>query len=97
MNTFIDLIDVTPATDNIVASVMAHREERNGWTRFQFREMPGLEIKCGMVLTCDTGRYTIISIKKIDEVYLQAVAKKVEPVYRGQTLHPLLGGSSALK
>jgi len=77
VNTFIDLVDVTPETDNIMASVTAHREETNGGTRFQFREMPGITVKCGMVLVCDTGRYTITSIEKTSGGHLHALAQKV--------------------
>jgi len=83
----------TTNNDNIVASVRAYREERHGsrkWANmaafttadalFKFRQIPGLEIKSGMVLVCDTGRYNIVSVEKVKGMYIEAMAKKVEPV-----------------
>ncbi|MCF8012530.1 MAG: hypothetical protein K9L56_14765 [Clostridiales bacterium] len=81
MNILADLIEVTPVngrqTDNIVASIMANREEGNDSHCFQFMEIPGLKIECGMVLVCDTGRYTIVDIKKINGGYLRVQVQKV--------------------
>lgn len=79
-------------TDKIVASVRAYREERHGskkWANmaafttanaiFKFRNIPGIYIKSGMVIVCDTGRYNIVSVEKLKCMYLEVMAEKVEP------------------
>jgi hypothetical protein len=82
----------TTKTDNIVASVRAYKEERHGsrkWANlaaftkadsiFKFRVIPGIEVKPGMVLVCDDKRYTIVSVEKVREMYIEALAQKVDP------------------
>lgn len=82
-------------TDNIIASVRAYREERHGskkWANmaafttanalFKFRRLPGIEIKSGMVLVCDTGRYNIVSVEKLKGMYIEAMAEKMDPSKR---------------
>ena len=77
--------------DHVIASVRAYREERHGsrkWANlaafteadalFQFRVIPGLEIKTGMILICDTGRFTIVSVEKVRGLYIETLAQKVE-------------------
>lgn len=79
-------------TDSIIASVRAYREEKHGsrkWTNlaaftkadaiFKFRKIPGIQIKSGMVLVCDTGRYTVESVEAFNSMYVEAIAVKVEP------------------
>lgn len=78
--------------DNIIASTRAYREERRPsrkWVNlaayteadvlFQLRVIPDLELKAGMLLVCDTGSYTIINVEKVKGLYLEVLAKKLEP------------------
>lgn len=78
-------------TDNILASIRAYREERHGskkWANlaaftsanalFKLRKIPGLEILPGMVIVCDTGRYTIVSVESLRGMYIEVAAEKVE-------------------
>jgi hypothetical protein len=78
--------------DNIIASTRAYREERRPsrkWVNlaayteadalFQLRVIPGLDLKAGMLLVCDTGSYTIINVEKVKGLYLEVLAKKLEP------------------
>lgn len=78
--------------NKISASVRAYREERRPsrkWANlaafteanalFQMRAIPDIELKAGMVLVCDTGSYTIINIEKVKGLYLEVLAKKIEP------------------
>lgn len=82
----------TTQTDHIVASIKAFREERHGsrkWANlaafttanaiFTFRRISGIDIESGMVLVCDTGRYTIVSVEKIKGMYVEVLAEKAEP------------------
>ena len=79
-------------TDNIIASVRAYKEERHGsrkWANmaaftqanalFKFRKVPGLKIESGMILVCDTVRYTAISVEDLKGLYIEVAAKKTEP------------------
>ena len=79
-------------TDDFVASVRATREERHGsrkWANlaaftdanaiFKFRRVPGLEIESGMILVCNTSRYTVISTEIINGMYMEVLAEKIEP------------------
>lgn len=79
--------------DNIVASVRAYKEERHGslkWANmaaftnadalFTFRRIPGVEIKTGMMIVCDTGRYKVISIENLRGMYIEVAGEKIEPL-----------------
>ncbi|WP_461206070.1 phage head completion protein [Clostridium sp. DL1XJH146] len=79
-------------TDNIIASVRAYKEEKHGsrkWANmaaftkadaiFKFRKISGIQIKSGMILVCDTGRYTIESAEVLNKMYVEAIAVKVDP------------------
>ncbi len=78
--------------NRIIANVRAYQEERRPsrkWVNlsayteanalFQLRIIPGVELKAGMVIVSDTGRYTIINVEKIKGLYLEILAKKIEP------------------
>ena len=78
--------------DKIIASIRAYREERRPsrkWANlaafteadalFQLRVIPDLELKAGMILVCDTGSYTVINVEKVKGLYIEALAKKLEP------------------
>lgn len=82
----------TKEIDNIVASVRAYKEEKHGslkWANmaafssadalFAFRRIPVLEIKTGMMIVCDTGRYKIISVEHVRGMYTEVAAEKIEP------------------
>ncbi len=79
-------------SDTVLTSIRAYQEHRSGsrkWANltafteadalFQMRVIPALEVKPGMIITCDTGRYTIISVERIRGLYLEALARKIEP------------------
>lgn len=79
--------------DNIMASVRAYFEPKNStekWSNmaqfseatalFRFRKLPDLAITPSMVITCDTGRYEILSVEDVKQrsMYFEVLAKKVE-------------------
>lgn len=79
-------------TDKVVASVRAYKEEKHGsmkWANmaaftsadaiFKFRIIPDIEIKSGIILVCDTGRYKVISVEHLRGMYIEVAAEKVEP------------------
>jgi hypothetical protein len=81
----------TNETDKVVASTRAYKEERHGskkWANmaaftsanalFTFRKIPGIEITPGMEITCDTGRYEIISVEHVRGMYIEVAAEKME-------------------
>ena len=78
-------------TDKVVASVRAYKEEKHGsmkWANmsaftsadaiFKFRIIPGIEIKSGMMIACDIGRYKVISVEHLRGMYIEVAAEKVE-------------------
>ncbi|MFA9398836.1 MAG: head-tail adaptor protein [Clostridiaceae bacterium] len=78
-------------TDKIIASIRAFREEKHGskkWANmaafttadaiFKFRKVPGIQVKSGMILTCDTGRYTVESSEVFNNMYVEVIAVKVD-------------------
>ena len=86
----------TKKSDEVIASVRAYKEERHGsrkWANmaayskanaiFQFRKIPGVEILPGQIITCDTGRYTVISVEHISNFYIEVAAEKIEAI-KGQ-------------
>jgi hypothetical protein len=54
----------------------AYREEQSTNTIFQFKQMRGLDVKEGMVVVCDTGRYTIIGVEENTGICLEVLANK---------------------
>lgn len=79
--------------DKVIASTRASKEERHGsrkWANmaaytkanaiFKFRIIPGVQIKSGMILVCDTGRYVIESVELFNNMYVEVAAHKVEAV-----------------
>lgn len=79
-------------TDNIIASVRAYKEEKHGsrkWANmaaftkadalFKFRKIPNLQIKSGMIIVCDTGRYTVESVEVFNSMYVEVIAVKIDP------------------
>ena len=106
MNTFIDIISTVPIKDedgfttkgdNILASVLAYKEDRHGserWTNmasfssatflFRFRKIFGLKVTNEMVIVCDDGRYQILSVEDVRNrgMYVEVLAEKLEPTVR---------------
>lgn len=79
--------------DEVLASVRAYKEERHGslkWANmaaftsadalFRFRRIPDVEIKTGMMIVEDTGRYKVISLENVREMYTEVAAEKIEPL-----------------
>jgi head-tail adaptor len=80
--------------DTILASVRAYKEEQRGneaWknravfstatTLFRFREIPGLTVSTAMAITCDTGRYRIVSVEDVKGrgMYWEVLCERVVP------------------
>jgi hypothetical protein len=78
--------------DTILASVRAYKEDRHGnekWANmaafseasslFRFRKLPSLEIKTDMLISCEDGRYEIVSVEDVRGrgMYIEVLAKKV--------------------
>lgn len=83
--------------DTVLASVRAYKEDRHGnerWANraafstasslFQFRKIPGFEVKPDMFLVCCDGRYRILSVEDIRnrKLYLEALTEKIDPTVR---------------
>ena len=83
--------------DNILASVRAYIEERRGnekWANmaafstanvlFRFRKIPGLIIDTTLFITCENGRYRIISVEDVRGrgMYVEVLAEKQEGTVR---------------
>lgn len=79
--------------NKVVASVRAYKEEKHGsmkWANmaaftsadaiFKFRIILDVEIKTGMMITCNTGRYKIISVEYLRGMYIEIAAEKIEPL-----------------
>jgi len=79
--------------DNIVASVRAYFEPKNStekWSNmaqfteanalFRFRKLSDVAVTPSMVITCDTGRYEILSVEDVKQrgMYIEVLAKKTE-------------------
>jgi hypothetical protein len=101
MNTFIDIISAVPVKDadgfvthgdNILASVRAYKEDRNGSMKranmtafptasalFRFRKLRGVDIVSSIYIVCEDGRYKVISAEDVKGcgMYWEVVAEKV--------------------
>ena len=79
--------------DAILASVRAYKEMRHGtlaWANravfskatvlFRFRKIPEVEIAANHIITCDTGRYRILSAEDIKNknFYMECLAEEVK-------------------
>lgn len=79
--------------DTILASVRAYKEEKHGSERwanmaafseatalFRFRKLPALVIDTMFVITCDTGRYRIISAEDVRGrgMYVECLCERIE-------------------
>ncbi len=80
--------------DTILASVRAYKEDRHGGERwmnmaafstasslFRFRKIPGMEVTAEMLITCDDGRYRILSAEDVRGrgMYIEVLAERLEP------------------
>lgn len=83
--------------DTILASVRAYKEDRHGnekWANravfseatalFRFRRMPTLEVSTSHVITCEDGRFQILSVEDVKGrgMYVEVLAEKIEPTVR---------------
>ena len=83
--------------DTVIASVRAYKEERHGnekWANraafseatalFRFRKLPSLEITTSLVITCEDGRFQILSVEDVKGrgMYVEVLAEKIEPTVR---------------
>lgn len=82
-------------TKEIVASIRAYREGRHGnamWANraafttatdlFRFRIIPNVKLTTNMVIVCDGSDFEIFLIEDVKgkKMYIEVLAKKVEPV-----------------
>ena len=81
----------TSKGEQVIAKVRAYKEERHGsrkWANmaayskanaiFQFRRIPGIQVEVGQFISCNTGRYKIISVENISGLYIEVAAEKIE-------------------
>jgi len=83
--------------DTVLASVRAYKEDRHGgerWTNmaafstasslFRFRKIPGVEVTAEMLITCNDGRYRILSAEDVRGrgMYIEVLAERLEPSVR---------------
>jgi len=81
-------------TDQVIASVFAYREGRQGsqkWVNraafseatdlFRFRAIPGLTVTTAHVILCSDDRFEITSVEDVKGrgMYVEVLAKKVTP------------------
>jgi hypothetical protein len=79
--------------DTVLATVRAYKEDKHGsekWANmaafseasaiFRFRKIPGLTVTTEHVVTCEAGRYRIISAEDVcgRGMYVEVVAEKLE-------------------
>jgi len=79
--------------DTVLASVRAYKEDKHGSERwanmvafseasalFRFRKLPDLTVDTTLVITCDTGRYRIISAEDVRGrgMYVECLCEKLE-------------------
>jgi SPP1 family predicted phage head-tail adaptor len=79
--------------DTVVASVRAYFEPKNSTERwsnmaqfseanalFRFRKLSDATVTASMAITCESGRYEILSVEDVKQrgMYLEILARKVE-------------------
>ena len=103
LNTIISLVSTVPVKDaegfvtkgdNIIASVRAYFEPKNGtqkWANmaqfstatalFRFRAIPGVNIDASLYIMCNDDKYRIVSAEDVRGrgMYIEALAEKVVP------------------
>ena len=79
--------------DEVLARVRAYKEDRHGSVRwanraafseatalFRFRVIPGVAVEPLYIIVCGLKRYEILSVEPVRGMYLEILAKEVEPV-----------------
>ena len=79
--------------DEVLARVRAYKEDRHGSVRwanraafseatalFRFRVIPGVAVEPLFIIVCGLKRYEILSVETVRGMYLEILAKEVEPV-----------------
>jgi len=79
--------------DNVIASVRAYYEPKNAtekWVNiatfitanalFKFRKIPKLTVTTSMFISCEHGRFKILSVEDVKQrgMYISVLAEKVE-------------------
>lgn len=107
MNTFIDIIETAQskdsagfgiATDTVLTSVRAYREDRHGnelWANraafstatslFRFRAIPNVSVTPAMYITCQGERLKIVSVEDVRGrgMYIEVLAERTEASKNG--------------
>jgi len=79
-------------TDQPVKSVRAYFEQRHGnvkWANraafseatalFRFRTIPGVTVEPLYILVCKAGRFEVLSVEMLKNLYYEILAREVEP------------------
>ena len=79
--------------DEALARIRAYHEQRHGnvkWASraafseatalFRFRVIPGLSIEPLYIIVCGLKRYEVLSVETLRGMYIEILAKEVEPV-----------------
>ena len=81
--------------DTVIASIRAYFEPKNStvkWANmaqfseanalFRFRKLPDVSITPSMIISCDTGRYKILSVEDVKQrgMWMEVLAQKFEEV-----------------
>ena len=89
-----DMEGFVTKTDEVITSVFAYREGRNGsqkWVNravfyeatdlFRFRTIPGLTVSTAHVIVCGEDRFEITSVEDVKGrgMYIEVLAKTVTP------------------
>jgi len=82
--------------DEVLARVRAYHEQRHGnvkWANraafseatalFRFRVIPGVAVEPLYVIVCAAGRFEVLSVEVLKNLYLEILAKEVEPLGTG--------------
>ena len=88
-----DADGIATPRDEPLARVRAYHEQRHGnvkWANraafseatalFRFRVIPGLSVEPLFKIVCGLKRYEILSVETVRGMYLEILAKEVEPV-----------------
>ena len=78
--------------DEVLARVRAYHEQRHGnvkWANraafseatalFRFRTIPGVTVEPLYILVCKAGRFEVLSVEMLKNLYYEILAREVEP------------------
>jgi len=91
-----DVDGFTAPTDRHVKSVRAYFEQHHGnvkWANraafseatalFRFRTIPGVSVEPLYIIVCSAGRFEVLSVEVLRGMYVELLAKEVEPLGTG--------------